>query len=99
MYRVSLKFCIAGQSNIVAHNVVHCDVQGFIFLKDVVDECRAGMTCVGDLLLEMCNTAISSVCISFPLGDAGDINQFGWVQGLWVYGPTVLYQVPRELDV
>lgn len=45
---MSLKFCITGQSTSDAHNVismstVHCDVQCFIFLKDVADDYRADM--------------------------------------------------------
>jgi len=60
---VSLKFCITGQSISGAHNLismstVHCDGHCFIFLKNMADDCRADMmTCVGDFLLEVCNTA------------------------------------------
>jgi len=82
MYRVSLKFCITGQSISDAHNLismstVHCDGQCFIFLKNMADDCRADMmTCVGDFLLEMCNTAdLPSVYII----------SFGWC---WRYKPV-----------
>jgi len=70
---VSLKFYITGQSisdthNVISMSTVHCDVQCLIFLKDVADDCRADMMkCVGDFLLEMCNTAnlLSVYIISF----------------------------------